>query len=118
MGKAKGSPGPSPSGKRVRRFFSAEFKVEAVRLTRSRRSQGVSLEQIGRELAVRPDQLRVWARQVEQRSGASLTDVFPGQGKLPSAEDEIRRLKRELDITRQERDFLKKASAYFAKESR
>jgi transposase len=118
MGKAKGSTGPSLVEKRARRSFSAEFKLEAVHLMRSRRSHGVSLEQIGRELEVRPDQLRAWGRQVEQRSGAPPTDVFPGQGKLPSAEDEIRRLTRELDVTRQERDFLKKASAYFAKESR
>jgi transposase len=62
--------------------------------------------------------LRVWSRQVEKRSGATPPDVFPGHGNLPSAEDEIRRLRRELDITRQERDFLKKATAYFAKESR
>lgn len=118
MGKAKGSSGPRPSGQRVRRAFSAEFKVEAVQLMRSRRAAGISLEQIGRELVVRPDQLRAWARQVEQRSGAPLADVFPGQGQVPSADAELRRLKRELEITRQERDFLKKASVYFAKESR
>jgi len=118
MGKAKGSTGSGHGEKRARRSFSAEFKLEAVHLMRSRRSQGVSLEQIGRELDVRPDQLRTWGRQAEKRSGAIPSDVFPGQGNLPSAEEEIRRLKRELEVTRQERDFLKKTSVYFAKESR
>lgn len=118
MGKAKGSARASHLGKRERRSFSAEFKLEAVQLMRSRRAQGVSLEQIGRELEVRPDQLRAWSRQADKRSGAKPPDVFPGNGNLPSAEEEIRRLRRELEVTRQERDFLKKATAFFAKESR
>ena len=46
------------SGKRERRAFSAEFKVEAVRLLRERQQLGVSLAQIGRELDVGPDVLR------------------------------------------------------------
>ncbi len=126
MGKAKGSAKSrsntshvgKPGERRERRSFSAEFKLEAVQLMRSRRAQGVSLEQIGRELEVRPDQLRAWSRQLDKRSGAKPPDVFPGNGNLPSAEEEIRRLRRELEVTRQERDFLKKATAFFAKESR
>lgn len=106
------------SGKRERRTFSAEFKVEAVRLMRERQELGVSVAQIGRELAVRPDLLRKWARQVEDRAGRAPSDVFPGNGKLPRAEDEVRRLQRENAVLRQERDFLKKAAAFFAKESR
>jgi len=70
MGKAKGSAKvgstTSHAAKRERRSFSAEFKLEAVQLMRSRRAQGVTLEQIGRELEVRPDQLRAWSRQAEK----------------------------------------------------
>jgi len=106
------------SGTRARRAFSAEFKVEAVRLMGERRALGVSLAQVGRELAVRPDLLRKWARRLAQRLGAVAGDVFPGNGKLPSAEDEVRRLQRENVTLRQERDFSKKAAAFFAKESR
>jgi len=106
------------AGGRERRAFSAEFKVEAVRLLRERRAAGVSLAQVGRELDVRPDLLRAWARQVEQCAGAAVRDVFPGPGQLPSAEAEVRRLQRENAVLRQERDFLKKAAAFFAKESR
>src|SRR5665213_1908565 len=108
MGKAKRPTRASRSEKRERRSFSAEFKLEAVQLMRSRRAKGVSLEQIGRELDVRPNQLYRWSRQEEQRAGARPSDVFPGNGNLPSAEEEIRRLKRELEVTRAERDFLGK----------
>ena len=103
--------------KRERRAFSPEFKMEAVRLMRERKALGVPLTQIGREFDVRPDMLRRWARQLDQRSGAVGHDVFPGNGQLPSAEAEVRRLQRENAVLRQERDFLKKA-AFFAKESR
>lgn len=106
------------SGSRERRAFSAEFKMEAVRLMEERRAQGVSLGQIGRELDVRPDMLRKWARRLAQRPGAAAGEVFPGQGQLPRAADELRRLQRENATLRQERDFLKKAAAFFAKESR
>lgn len=103
---------------RRRRAFSPEFKVEAVRLMRERRAAGVSLAQVGRELDVRPHLLRAWARQLDGRAGAAAREVFPGHGQLPSAEAEVRRLQRENAVLRQERDFLKKAAAFFAKESR
>ena len=93
-----------------RRFFSAEFKLEAVRRTEERRVQGVSLTQIGRELDVRPDMLRAWKRQRDARAGAAPADVFPGNGRLPSEEDEVRRLKRELARAQQEIAFLKSAA--------
>ena len=67
---------------------------------------------------MRPDLLRAWARQARTRAGQAPTDVFPGAGRLPSVEEELRQLRRELEVARQERDFLKKAAAYFAKESR
>jgi len=106
------------SGGRERRVFSAEFKMEAVRLMRERQKLGVSLSQIGRELGVGPDLLRRWAERLEQRAGRPPRDVFPGNGKLPEAEEELRRLRRENAVLRQERDFLKHAAAFFAKESR
>ena len=49
-------------GRRTRRSFGPEFKMEAVRRVQERRAQGVTLAQIGRELDVRPDLLRAWAR--------------------------------------------------------
>lgn len=101
-----------------RRVFSAEFKLEAVRHMRERRAVGTSLSQIGRELGVRPDMLRTWAKQVDERAGAAPRDVFPGQGHLPSEQEELRRLQRENARLAQENEFLKRAAAYFARESR
>jgi transposase len=100
-------------GARERRFFSAEFKDQSVRLLGERRAKGVSLAQVGRELGVRPDILRRWAQERDAGRHVSTPDPSPS-----SEAAELRRLRRELEVVRQERDFLKKASAYFARESR
>jgi transposase len=102
----------------TRRSFSAEFKLEAVRRMEERRAAGVNLTQIGRELGVRPDMLRKWRRQAEERAGVPAADVFPGQGRLPREQEELRRLERENARLKQEVAFLKSAAAYFARESR
>lgn len=101
------------NSKRERRFFSAEYKAQAVRLVAERRAQGVSLAQVGRELDVRPDLLRRWADELTRGDAPAAREPASG-----GEAAEIRRLQRELEVVRQERDFLKKASAYFARESR
>lgn len=98
------------SGRRERRVFNAEFKAAAVRLLADRRAEGVSLAQVGRELEVRPDQLRRWAKERRGASGAPA----PAE----TAEQELRRLRRENVVLRQEQAFAKKVAVYFAKESR
>jgi transposase len=98
--------------RRERRAFSDEFKQEAVRMLRERRAIGVSVTQIGRELDVRPDQLRAWAQQQERAGGS----VRTGTGE--TLEQEVRRLRREVETLRQEREFAKKAAAFFARGSR
>jgi transposase len=100
---------------RKRRQFTAEFKAEAVRLATS---AGKGFPEVARELGVRADTLRTWAAQMEGRAGLSAQDVFPGQGNRTPQDEEIRQLRREVEVLRQERDFLKKAAAYFAKEPR
>lgn len=104
--------------KRSRREFTPEFQAEAVRLMNDRMAQGVSLAQIARDLDLNPDHLRNWARIL----GAWPYDkdhavVAPSELSGPELEKEVRRLRRELEVVRQERDFLKKAAAFFAKES-
>jgi transposase len=99
------------AGRRERRAFSAEFKAEAVRLVAERRASGVPLAQVGRELDVRPDQLRTWAREARERSSGS---AISGE----TLEQENRRLRREVAVLRQEQAFAKKVAVYFAKESR
>lgn len=99
---------------RQRRAFTWEFKVEAVRLARE---SGKPVTQVARELGIRADLLREWRRQVAAR-GASPAATATAITPVASADEELRRLRRELEVTRQERDFLKKAAAFFAKESR
>ena len=103
---------------RERRRFDAAFKMEAVRRMQERLVLKVSLAEIARDLGLRPDLLRSWSHQLAKRVGQAPQDVFPGEGRLPSAEAEVRQLRRELETVKMERDFLKKASAYFARESR
>jgi transposase len=105
-------------GQRERRHFTAEFKLEAVRRAEERRRAGVPLTQVARELGVTDDLLRSWRRQSAAREGAPPADVFPGNGRLPSDAEEVRRLQRELARAQQEVAFLRSAAAYFAKESR
>jgi transposase len=97
---------------RKRRAFSDEFKQQAVRRVRERTAIGVTLTQIGRELGVRAALLRQWERAAEARDGA------PAAGEEVVTLAELRRLRREVETLRQERDFAKKAAAYFAKELR
>ena len=94
--------------KRDRRAFSLEFKLEAVRQVVE---GGRPLTQVARELKIQPDQLRDWRRKFE---GTGAVKPAP---RNESLEEETRRLRTELEVVRQERDFLKKAAAFFAKGS-
>jgi transposase len=113
----KGKPEKARGVERSRRTFSTEFKAEAVQLMRRRRALGVSLAQIGRELDVAPTLLWEWAQRLDGRGtggGTERSDDGPGEETL---EEEVRRLRREVVVLRQEREFAKKAAAFFAKES-
>jgi transposase len=72
--------------------------------------------QIARELGIEANLLHSWKRQAEKAGEAK--DAFPGNGVLSGAAAENARLRQELERVTQERDFLKKAAAYFAQESR
>ena len=98
--------------RRERRAFSREFKQEAVRLMYERQAAGVKLSQIARDLDVRPELLRHWEHQVRGQAGG----IVPEGVETP--EQELRRLRRENAVLRQEREFAKKVAVYFAKESR
>jgi transposase len=90
------------AGRRERRAFSAEFKAEAVRLLAERRAVGATVAQVGRELDVRPDQLRRWTRELKRDSENG--SAVPRE----TAEQEVRRLRREVAVLRQEQAFAKK----------
>ena len=93
-----------------RRVFCKEFKVEAVRLVRER---GVSIVQAANDLDVHENVLRKWVRAVEQDAQLA----FPGHGQQKAEQAEIARLRKEVAKLKMERDILKKAAAWFAKES-
>lgn len=95
-----------------RRQFTREFKLEAIRLLVEEKRP---VAEVARQLGIRCDMLRAWRHQLEGRAGLSAPEAFPGHGHSPSPEEEVRRLRREVERLRQERDFLKKAAAYFAK---
>jgi transposase len=93
-----------------RRKFSREFKVEAVKLVRER---GVSVAQAARDLDVHENVMRKWVKAF----GSDPDQAFPGQGQMKPEQQEIERLRREVNKLRAERDILKKAAAFFAKEA-
>lgn len=95
---------------RKRRSFSKEFKIEAVRLITE---SGQSISQVGRDLGIRDTLLGRWKKEFEQDQVAA----FPGKGHLKPEEEELRRLRRENERLRMERDILKKAAAIFSKDS-
>ena len=95
--------------KRRRRAFSDEFKAETVRLVRE---SGKSIGAIARELDLTETVLRRWVRQAEIDAGRE-----PAGALTTSERDELTQLRRENKRLRMERDILKKATAFFAKES-
>ena len=95
-----------------RRQFSREFKIEAVRQVRT---SGRPATAIAKELGIGRDLLYHWMRQVNL---ASLEEAFPGHGRVTPDDEELRALRRENARLREEREILKKAAAFFVKESR
>lgn len=94
----------------TRRRFSREFKVEAVKLIKER---GVGVAQAARDLDIGESMLRRWMKELS----ADAEHAFPGGGNMKPEQAEIARLKKEVAKLKMERDILKKAAAYFAKES-
>ena len=94
-----------------RAIYTKELREEAVKLVTE---GGFSIPEVGRRLSVSPSTIRYWVK--ANREG-KLRDVGKQQRPLTEAEMELARVKRELAEVRMERDILKKATAYFAKES-
>jgi transposase len=99
----------NPERKRAR--FSKDFKLEAVRLLELGQKPAVEL---ALELGIARNQLYKWQKQLRAKGEHR---AFRGPGQKPLTErSEIERLKRELKRVTEERDILKKAATYFAKE--
>ncbi len=89
--------------------YPPAFRAEAVALART---SGKGIPQLAQELGISEQALRGWMKRTDIDAGRGPT------GELPSAErEELRRLRRENQVLRQERESLKKAAAFFAKET-
>ncbi len=91
----------------IRRRFTREFKVDAVRLVNE---GGLTVVQAAKDLGIRPDMLRRWRKLLEKDP----EQAFPGQGCLKPRDEQMRQLQREVSRLRQEREILKKALAIFS----
>ena len=83
------------------RTFTKEFKLEAARLVQS---SGKSITQIARDLGITDSTLHHWCKLMAEQG----EQAFSGSGHQTAQEEELRRLKREMEVVRQERDILKK----------
>lgn len=92
--------------------YSAEFRKQAVR---TYQESGLSVAEVAKRLSLPKATLNNWVMAAGQ---GKLAEIGKNQKPLTEMEMELSRLKRELAETRMERDFLKKCTAYFAKESR
>jgi transposase len=106
MGKERTKVNPD----RQRQRYSREFKLEAVRLLELGQKPAA---QLALELGVRRNRLYKWQKELGAKGG----QAFQGSGRKPTAQQsEVQRLKAELKRVTEERDILKKAATYFAKD--
>ncbi len=93
-----------------RKHYSKQFKIDAVKLITE---QGHKVSEAARNLGLRHSSLRRWKNQLEKDS----THALPGKGHMSPEKEEPHRLRKENKRLRMEREILKKATAFFAKES-
>lgn len=94
--------------KRERRKFDKQFKLEAVRLATE---GGKKIAEVARDLGIDANTLYHWKREFADHG----TDAFPGNGRLLTQEEELRRLEHENATLREENTVLKKAMGYLAR---
>jgi transposase len=92
---------------KVQKTYTQEFKREAVRLAQT---NGKSIAQGARELGISDTRVHQWRKELAEHG----PEAFPGSGHQTALEEENRRLKREPERTRQERDMLKKTLSIFS----
>ena len=94
---------------RTRRTYTPEFKAEAVKLVTE---QGYSVAEAARSLGISENLIRNWKQALHDQG----IHAFPGQGNPSPFQEEVQRLRAENKRLLAERDILKKAAAFFARE--
>lgn len=94
----------------TRKKYTKEFKLDAISLVNE---QGYSCAEAGRSLDINPNVLSRWIRESQENDNA-----FRGNGKLTEEQSEIRRLREEVKRLTMEKEILKKATVFFAKETK
>lgn len=94
-----------------RKTYTAEFKLQAVNMITD---QHLSVAEVARRLGVPAKRLHEWKKAVREHGAGA----FPGAGHLTPQEDELRRLRAEVKRLEMERDILKKATAFFAAQTK
>lgn len=94
-----------------RKKYTREFKIEAVQLSEE---SDKPIIDVANDLGIHPNTLYKWRKQLLEDG----EEAFPGHGKMKASDEEVRQLRRELARTREERDILKKAVAFFAREGK
>lgn len=93
-----------------KKSYSKQFKIDAVKLVTE---QGYKISEAARNLDIHPNVLRHWRNQLKTDSG----QAFPGKGHISPEIEELHRLRKENKRLQMEHEILKKAAAFFAKES-
>ena len=94
----------------TRKVYSKEFKLDAVSLVTE---QGYSRPEAARSLGINTNMLGRWVKELQTEDG----QAFRGNGKLTAEQEENRRLKAQVKRLQMEKDILKKATVFFAKET-
>jgi len=93
---------------RPRKKYDRQFKIDAVTMVVNGERTVAS---VARDLGIDPNLLYRW----KQELSLEKSEAFPGKGRLGPQEEELRRLRRELEQAKEDRDILKKALAFFSK---
>ena len=93
---------------RTRKKYERQFKIDAVSMVVNGERTVAS---VARDLGLDPNMLHRWKRELNSEK----REAFPGKGRLGPQEEELRRLRRELEQAKEDREILKKALAFFSK---
>lgn len=91
-----------------RKIYDRQFKIDAVSLVIN---GGRAVSEVARDLGINANVLHRWKRELTREQA----EAFPGKGRLGPQEEELRRLRRELEQVKEDREILKKALGFFSK---